>query len=289
MNPVQKTATRARNYLSLVRFSHTVFALPFALISYFVAVNGRIRWPNLLLVLLAMVTARTAAMTFNRIVDRRIDALNPRTASRELVTGVIPVPHAVFLLLISSALFVLTTFFINPLAFLLSPAALGILFLYSFTKRFTSLTHFFLGLALGIAPVGAWVAATGRMNASPLILGAGVIAWVAGFDIIYACQDIRHDLETGLHSLVVRLGVPGALRFSSLLHLFAILLFASFGLMGGLGVIYFTGLFIAAGSFIYQHSIVSPRDLSRINIAFFTTNGVVSLSLFLCTVVDLYI
>jgi 4-hydroxybenzoate polyprenyltransferase len=289
MNLPQKTAIRLRDYLSLVRFSHTVFALPFALISYVVALDGRIPWENLFLVLLAMVTARTAAMTFNRIVDRKLDGRNPRTASRELVSGVISVPQAGLLLVAASGAFLLTTWFINRLAFLLSPVALAILFGYSFTKRFTSLTHFFLGLALGIAPVGAWIAATGRIDIPPLVLGIGVICWVAGFDIIYACQDFQHDRRTGLHSMVVRLGLHRGLRLSSLLHIAAVVLFAGFGVIEGLGVIYFSGLVIAAGSFVYQHHIISPDDLSKINIAFFTTNGFVSLSLFLFTALDLYI
>jgi 4-hydroxybenzoate polyprenyltransferase len=289
MNVFRTVATPIRQYLSLVRFSHTVFALPFALMAYLVAVDGRIPWGNLVLVIFAMITARTAAMTFNRIVDRKFDALNPRTRFRELVSGEVSVRQAALLLAAASLSFLVVTWFINRLAFLLAPVALTILFAYSFTKRFTSFTHFFLGLALGIAPVGAWIAATGRLETLPLVLGTGVICWVAGFDIIYACQDYRHDLDTGLHSLVVRLGPRRALHLSSLLHAAAVLLFVVFGVLGNLGLVYFTGLVVVAGSFIYQHSIVSPGNLSRVNIAFFTLNGFVSVSLFAFTAVDLYI
>ncbi len=276
-------------YLSLVRFPHTVFALPFALISYLAATEGTIEPRSLVLVLLAMVAARTTAMTFNRIVDRRIDAANPRTAQRELVTGAVSLNQAWLLLVLSALLFVLAAYGLNPLAFALSPAALAVLLGYSYTKRFTWLSHFFLGLALGLAPVGAWIAVTGRFALSPILLGLGVVLWVAGFDIIYSCQDYAHDTAVGLHSMVVRFGLKDALRLSSLLHALALPLFLGFALLQAAGVIFYGALALVGASFVYQHSIISPDDLSRVNRAFFTTNGVVGIGLLLAYIIDLCI
>lgn len=276
-------------YLSLVMFPHTVFALPFALIAYLAATEGRIELRSLGLVLLAMVAARTAAMTFNRIVDRNIDAINPRTAQRELVTGSVSLRRACLLLILSGLLFVLAAYWLNPLAFALSPAALAVLLGYSYTKRFTWLSHFFLGLALGLAPVGAWIAATGRVAASPILLGLGVVLWVAGFDIIYSCQDYEHDSAVGLHSVVVRFGLKNGLRVSSLLHGLSLPLLFAFGVLQSSGVVFYGGLLLVAVCFLYQHSIISPRDLSRVNRAFFTTNGIVGIGLLMVYIIDLFV
>jgi len=227
-------------------------------------------------------------MTFNRIADRRLDAANPRTVGRELVRGAVTVREAWGILIVSSVLFVTAAWLLNPLAFALSPVALAVLLGYSYTKRLTALSHFVLGIALGMAPPGAWIAATGGLDWPPVILGAGVVLWVAGFDIIYACQDAAHDKLLGLRSAAVSLGVRRALILSAVLHALCLPLFWAFGHTINLGIAYLTGLAIVAVSFVYQHSIVSDDNLSRVNAAFFTTNGFVSLCVLLFFVLDIY-
>ena len=259
-------------FLRLIRFSHTIFALPFALGALVVAANG---WPSLrtiLLVLACMVFARTAAMLFNRIVDWSLDQRNPRTASRHLLLSK---SAATIALVLSSIGFVITSAAINPLTFRLSPIALAIVFSYSLTKRFTSATHFFLGLALGIAPVGAWIAETGRVDLAPLVLAAGVICWVAGFDLIYATQDYDFDRREGLKSLVVKLGIFRSLRLAQLLHLAMFGALIAFGVVAGLGPIYFCAMPLVAAALIYEHK-TEKLDLAGINRAFFQSNAFVS-------------
>ncbi len=266
----------ARNYLELVKFSHTIFALPFALASMLVAAHGlpaaRIFW----WILAAMVTARTAAMGFNRIVDRELDARNPRTAGRELPAGKVSLPGAIGLVLISSLLFFISAWQINLLALLLSPLTLATLFLYSFCKRFTSLSHFVLGLCLGIAPVGAWVAVTGTIEAAPCVLCAAIIAWVAGFDIIYATMDAEFDRAAGLNSMVTKLGVARALNLARGTHLLFLAFLLAFGWLSGLGALYFGAVALIGGFVFYEHLLVRPDDLRRVNAAFFTVNGAIS-------------
>ena len=261
------------NFLRFIRFSHTIFALPFALGALLVAADGRPS-PRLLgLVLLAMVLARTAAMTFNRLADWEIDRRNPRTASRHTL---ISRPLALTICLLSALLFVATTWFLNPLCFALSPVALGIVFFYSFTKRFTHFAQFFLGLALGVSPVGAWLAVTGQFALPPFVLAAAVLCWVAGFDIIYATQDYEVDRREGLHSMVVWLGVPRALDAATTLHTAALAGFIGFGLLAGLGPVYFAGLVLAAGALVYEHLLARRGDLAAIQTAFFQANAAVS-------------
>lgn len=260
-------------FLRLIRFSHTVFALPFALGALLVAANGRPSLRLLLLVVACMVLARTAAMLFNRLMDWSIDQKNPRTATRHLL---VTKPVAWSMLILTAAGFVVASAAINHLTALLAPAALAIIFFYSLTKRFTSATHFFLGLALAIAPVGAWIAARGRLDLPPIVLGAGVICWVAGFDLIYATQDADFDRREGLHSLVVRLGVAGGLRVAQWLHGFAFLALIGFGLTAKLGLFYFAALPLIAGALIYEHRSAKKRDLAGINRAFFQSNAFVS-------------
>ena len=224
------------------------------------------------LILLAMVFARTAAMVFNRLVDWEIDQRNPRTQNRhQLVSR----PLACGLLLTSSAAFIATTRWINPLCFLLAPIALLIVFFYSLTKRFTSFSHFFLGFALAVSPVGAWLAVTGHFAWAPLILAAGVMFWVAGFDLIYATQDFEFDKNEGLHSLVVRLGIERSLQLSQSLHALMFCLLLSFGFSAGLGKIYFSGLIPILGALIYEHQSVKKLDVAAINLAFFNSNAFV--------------
>src|SRR6266545_4552904 len=240
MHPLYKKAGGpVSRFLRLIRFSHTIFALPFALGALIVSANG---WPSsriLLLVVICMVFARTAAMLFNRLVDWSLDQRNPRTASRHLLVSK---PAALVLLAVSSAGFVLAAAAINRLTFLLAPVALALIFFYSITKRFTSATHFFLGLALAIAPVGAWIAQTGRINLAPLVLGAGVICWVAGFDLIYATQDYDFDRSEDIRSLVVKLGIARSLRLAQLLHLGMFAALIAFGLSAKLGFFYYCGM-----------------------------------------------
>jgi 4-hydroxybenzoate polyprenyltransferase len=259
-------------FLRLIRFSHTIFALPFALGALVVAANG---WPSLkvlLLVVVCMVFARTAAMLFNRLVDWSLDQRNPRTASRHLLVSKRAVQ--VFLVL-SSAGFVVAASVINRLTFILAPVALALVFFYSVTKRFTRATHFFLGLALAVAPVGAWIAQTGRIDLAPVVLGAGVICWVAGFDLIYATQDYDFDRREGIRSLVVNLGIARSLRLAQLLHLLTLAALIGFGLAAKLGALYYWSMPLIAAALFYEHK-TEKLDLGGINRAFFQSNAFVS-------------
>jgi 4-hydroxybenzoate polyprenyltransferase len=267
-------------FLSFIRFSHTIFALPFALGSMFVAAHGLPSFRVFALVVLAMVFARTAAMTFNRLADWEIDKRNPRTAGRhKLVSKRL----AVGACLLSALLFVATTWLINPLCFALSPVALLIVFFYSLTKRFTHGAQFFLGLALAVAPIGAWIAVTGSFALPPLILAASVLCWVAGFDIIYATQDLEVDRREGLHSMVVWLGVPRALAMATLLHAFALAGFLFFGAIARLGPVYFLGLGLVGAGLVYEHLLAVKGTVPAINKAFFQVNAAVS-AIFVSTI-----
>jgi 4-hydroxybenzoate polyprenyltransferase len=269
-------------FLRLIRFSHTIFALPFALAALIVAANG---WPSpriLLLVIVCMVFARTAAMLFNRLVDWSLDQRNPRTASRHLLA---PKLSAVLLLILSCAGFLLATCAINRLTCILAPVALALIFFYSVTKRFTSATHFFLGLALAIAPVGAWIAQTGRLDIAPVVLAAGVICWVAGFDLIYATQDYDFDRREGIRSLVVKLGITRSLRLAQALHLWTFVALIAFGCAAKLGALYYWSLPLIAAALVYEHR-TEKRDLAGINRAFFQSNAFVSAVFLLAVCVD---
>jgi 4-hydroxybenzoate polyprenyltransferase len=276
--PTSASTPRAglRDYLELVKFSHTLFALPFALASMFVAANGFPDWRIFGWILVAMIGARTAAMGFNRVADKEIDARNPRTKNREIPSGKVSVAQAITLVAVSSALFVFAARMLNELAFWLSIPTLGVLFFYSFCKRFTSLAHLVLGLCLGIAPVGAWVAVREKIEWTPLVLGAAVMLWVAGFDVIYATMDDEFDREAGIHSLVQKLGIRGALFIAKIFHAAFIALLFYFGALAGLGVLYSAAVVLIAVFLIYEHAIVRPDDLRRVNAAFFTVNGIIS-------------
>jgi 4-hydroxybenzoate polyprenyltransferase len=269
-------------FLRLIRFSHTIFALPFALAALIVAANG---WPSLriiLLVITCMVLARTAAMLFNRLVDWSLDQRNPRTASRHLL---VPRLSAVVLLILSSAGFLVAAAAINRLTCILAPVALAVIFLYSVTKRFTSATHFFLGLALAVAPVGAWIAQTGSIDLAPVVLAAGVICWVAGFDLIYATQDYDFDRREGIRSLVVKLGITRSLRLAQILHLLTFFTLIAFGFVANLGAFYYWSLPLIAAALVYEHKI-EKRDLVGINRAFFLSNAFVSAVFLLAVCAD---
>jgi len=269
-------------FLRLIRFSHTIFALPFALGALVVAANGWPSWRILFLVIVCMVFARTAAMLFNRLVDWSLDQRNPRTASRHLLLSK---SAAQVLLVISSAGFVVAAATINRLTFILAPIALALIFFYSVTKRFTSATHFFLGLALAIAPVGAWIAQTGQFDLAPVVLGAGVICWVAGFDLIYATQDYDFDRREGIRSLVVKLGIAGSLRLAQLLHLLTFVALVGFGLTAKLGALYYWSMPLIVGALFYEHK-TEKLDLGGINRAFFQSNAFVSAVFLLAVCLD---
>lgn len=263
----------AKRFLQLIRFSHTIFALPFALGALIVAANGLPSLRVLVLVLICMVTARTAAMLFNRWVDWSLDQRNPRTASRHLL---LPRSMIGVLLILSSLAFLSAAAAINRLTLLLSPAALGIIFLYSVTKRFTSATHFFLGAALAISPIGTWIAQTGSVDLAPFVLAVGIVCWVAGFDLIYATQDVEFDKREGVHSLVVKLGVKRSLQLAQLLHLFLLVALLAFGSVARLGPIYFYAMLLVAAALIFEHRSARSLDVAGINRAFFQSNAFVS-------------
>ncbi|MDB2362595.1 putative 4-hydroxybenzoate polyprenyltransferase [Flavobacteriales bacterium] len=266
------------NYLTLIKFSHTVFALPFALIGFFLASSQfGFDWGNLVLILMCMVFARSAAMAFNRYIDRDIDLKNPRTAQvREIPKGVIS-PKAALLFVISTSLgFILTTYFINTLCFYLSPIALIVVLGYSYTKRFTSLCHLVLGLGLALAPLGAYLAVSGEFALSPILFSVAVLFWVSGFDIIYALQDDTFDKENKLNSIPVFLGRKKALNLSKFFHIITFLSLAYAGVLLEIHLLYWIGFALFSALLIYQHTIISEKDLSRVNLAFFTTNGIAS-------------
>jgi len=279
--------TAVKNYLSLVKFSHTIFALPFAVIGFFIGVKDLEHFPGWMLfvkVILCMVFARTAAMAFNRYADRRIDAANIRTQMREIPSGKISKSNVIALIIVSSALFILTTYFINPICFRLSPVALLVILGYSLTKRFTWLCHFILGLGLSLAPIGAYLAVMGEFELLPVLFSCAVLTWVSGFDIIYALQDEEFDREHRLFSLPAAQGALSAKFTSSALHLTTVTFLLLAGWYANFGYMYWIGVVVFSALLLYQHSLNKPNDLSRVNIAFFTTNGIASV-IFACFVV----
>ncbi|MBK9638799.1 MAG: UbiA family prenyltransferase [Bacteroidetes bacterium] len=271
---------KVKHYLSLVKFSHTIFALPFAAIGFILAiVQYQLELQGVLAIkiLLCMVFARSAAMAFNRWTDRDIDALNARTKIREIPAGIIKENEALVFTILNCIAFVVTTWFINPLCFYLSFVALAIILGYSLTKRFTALCHFVLGLGLSLAPLGAWIAVSGKFDYLPLLFSFAVLTWVSGFDIIYALQDEQFDKEHNLHSIPQYFGGKKALSLSRKLHMASSLFILSAGFNGGFGIIYFIGWAFFTGLLMYQHRLVKHDDLSKVNLAFFTTNGIASL------------
>lgn len=279
-----------RRYLAFIKFEHTVFALPFALISLLVAAGGHPAPNTLLWVLVAMVGARSAAMAFNRLVDRRLDAANPRTSDRHLPQGTVSVAGAAVFTLLGAAVLVLAAWRLNALCLALSPVALLVTLGYSYTKRFTALSHLVLGLGLGIAPVGAWLAVTGAFAPFPLWLSAAVMFWVAGFDTIYACQDVDHDRQAGLHSLAARLGTGRALVLSRVFHVLAIAcMAAAFRRAAPLGPVSLAGVAVMTGLLAWEQALVRGGDLRRLNRAFFEINSWVGMVLLAVVIVDLYL
>ena len=275
----------------MIKIEHTLFALPFAFLGMLLAARGIPPWRTVLWIVVAMVGARSAAMAFNRLVDRRIDAVNPRTATRALPAGLLTPTFVALFVAVSAALLVVAAWQLNPLAFALSPVALGVIILYSYTKRFTAFCHLVLGLALSGAPLGAWIAVRGDVAAAPLVLAGAVLLWVAGFDVLYALQDVGFDSQAGLFSIPARLGVERALVVSALLHLGTLALLALLPRLyaPGLGLAYWVGVAGCAALLAWQHWVVRPGDLSRLNAAFFTANGVLAVWLFAATTVDVLV
>jgi len=280
---------RLRDLLDTIKFEHTIFAMPFALLSLFLASNG---WPQpevLLWVVVAMVGARSTAMMMNRIADRHIDARNPRTASRQLPSGVVSLPAAWVFTLASAALFVWAASQLNALALQLSPVVLAVVWAYSWTKRFTWAAHLWLGVSLGLAPLGAWIAATGQLQWTPLLISLGVVLWVAGFDTIYACQDASFDRQHGLHSLPARWGTARALMWARVFHTLMLMVFIVLGVWIDATWLYWGGWLLVAGLVIVQHRLVNPEDLSHIDIAFFNVNSIVGVLLLVFTLADQFL
>lgn len=267
----------------MIQFKLTVFALPFAFTGAFLASGGVPDMHVFFWVLLAMVGARTCAMGFNRIVDRKFDGANPRTAARALPAGDIRLREAWAMVFLSGALFFLACYNLNQLTLLLAPFALGLTLFYSLTKRFTAFCHLILGVALAFSPLGGWVAVQGSLLGYPFVLSLGVLFWVAGFDTIYACLDADFDRQTKLHSLPSRLGKKNAFRLAGFFHLLAFVFFTLTGYQAGLNIFYYIGIILAAGALLYQHMLVKPEDLSRIHASFFSMNGFISITLFVAT------
>lgn len=302
--------TTVKNYLSLIKFSHTIFAMPFAMIGFFLGVfegASKIGQWNLyetlhthelerghlarlfVLVVLCMVLARSAAMAFNRYLDRSFDAKNPRTAIREIPAGILKANSVLWFTIICSALFVVCTWFINPLCFYLSPVALFVVLFYSYTKRFTPLCHLVLGLGLSLAPIGAYLAITGHFSLLPILFSLAVIFWVSGFDIIYALQDEEFDKSQRLYSMPAWLGKSKALRVSEVLHFLSFLCVVIAGWYGAFSWLYWIGVAVFAGMLIYQHSVVKPNDLRRVNLAFMTANGIASVVFAVFVIADILV
>lgn len=278
-------------YFKLVKFSHTIFAMPFAFIGFFMAIKYfgiSFKYNILIFVVLDMIFARNAAMAFNRYIDKDIDKSNPRTTNREIPNGVVSSKNALIFVILNSILFIVTTYFINNLVFYLSPIAIFTVLFYSYTKRFTWLSHIILGIGLGLAPIGAFIAVSGSFNLLPIILSFAVVFWVSGFDIIYSLQDYDFDKINNLKSIPVFFGKKGALLLSVVLHLLSISLIIIFGILTELNLLFWVGVIVFSVILIYQHLIVKPNDLSKLNLAFFTTNGIASVLFALFTIADFY-
>ncbi|SHF36541.1 4-hydroxybenzoate polyprenyltransferase [Desulfofundulus australicus DSM 11792] len=277
---------KTRVILEMIKFEHTIFALPFAYVGALLVQKQIPDLHNLLWITLAMVGARTAAMSLNRLIDRHIDALNPRTANRALPRGLVRVKEVWLLVILSFALLLFSAYQLSPLAFKLSPVAVAVLSFYSYTKRFSWTCHLFLGLALGLAPVGAWIAIANRFDLAPILLGLGVLFWVAGFDIIYACDDYDFDRKYGIYSIPARFGLERALLISAFFHIIAPLFFVAVFFVLHLGLFYLIGVLIAVVLLFKQHKLISPHDLSRAGVAFFNLNGTLSMVMFIFTLID---
>jgi 4-hydroxybenzoate polyprenyltransferase len=304
LREIKTEMSKVRKYLSLIKFSHTIFAMPFAMVGFFLGLKHVEKTKNilsifknssnqllilLLLVILCMVFARSAAMAFNRYLDKNFDAKNPRTAIREIPSGVLKAENVLLFTIANCLLFIVTTFFINKICFYLSPVALAVVLGYSYTKRFTPLCHLVLGLGLSLAPIGAFLAVTGHFDLLPILFSFTVLFWVSGFDIIYALQDEEFDKENNLYSMPAAMGKARALFFSRILHFLSICCLVIAGWLGDFSSLYWTGTIIFTGMLIYQHTIVKPDDLKKVNIAFMTANGIASVLFAIFVITDLFL
>ncbi|MBD9703072.1 4-hydroxybenzoate octaprenyltransferase [Streptomyces sp. ID01-12c] len=283
---------RTKAFLRLVMIEHSIFALPFAYIAALTAMfqlDGNIHWVRLLLVTVCMVGLRTFAMAVNRIIDREIDARNPRTAQRELVTGAMSVRHAWTGALVAVVIFLGSAALLNPLCLALAPVAVIPMVVYPYGKRFTNYPQAILGLAQAMGPVGGWLAITGEWSWEAVVLGLAVGIWIGGFDLIYACQDVDSDRESGVLSVPARFGIPAAIWAARVCHVLTTALFAWYAVVTDAGAFLWLGLAIVAGAFVYEHTIVRPHDLSRLNRAFFSVNGFIGIALFVCALLDLMV
>jgi 4-hydroxybenzoate polyprenyltransferase len=275
--------------LEMIKFKHTVFAMPFALMGAFLAGRG---FPSLRVffwVIVAMIGARTAAMTFNRIVDRRFDAANPRTEKRAIPAGEVTIGESWLMVIGSSIMFFFACWMLNTMALIIAPIALSLTFVYSLTKRFTWLCHVVLGVALAFSPLGGWVAVVGSLSGYPWVLSLGVLFWVAGFDCIYACLDADFDRKAGLYSMPASFGRKKAFRLAVFFHILAFFFFTLTGYLQGLNAVYYIGIVLTGGALFYQHIVVNPKDLSKIQVSFFSMNGFIALTLFIVTWISLII
>jgi 4-hydroxybenzoate polyprenyltransferase len=283
------------DYLSLVKFAHTIFAMPFALIGFFYGLKmvnfglNRPWWLLFILVILCMVFARSAAMAFNRWLDAEYDAKNPRTKIREIPGGIISKRHAIIFVIFNCVAFIITTYFINILCFILAPVALFVILFYSYTKRFTPLCHLVLGLGLSLSPIGAYIAVTGKFALVPVLFSLSVLFWVSGFDIIYALQDEDFDKENKLHSIPSLFGTEKALRVSELLHFLSAASVIAAGMIGNFSMLYWAGVAAFVFFLIYQHSLVKPKDLTKVNRAFFSSNGIASVAFCVFVLLDIFL
>lgn len=297
MNTVDTSETSSKatiqKYLGLIRFSHTIFALPFALLAATLAWHGPalFRWQDLFGILLCMVFARSAAMAFNRFADQKIDAENPRTATRHIPSGQLTSQGVLIFTILSCLCFVLSTliFLPNRWPLILAVPVLAFLLGYSYIKRFSMFAHYWLAAALMLSPIATWIAITGSLTWTPVALAAVIFFWVGGFDIIYACQDAQYDRDVGLHSIPAKLGITGALRFAALSHLLCLVSLILFWKVASLGMIFLTGVILVAGLLIYEHLLVKPNDLSRAGVAFFQINALISIGLLLVGIADLWL
>ena len=273
-------------YLSMIKFPHSIFALPFAFTSALIAASGIPDLKQIGWIIIAMVGARSGAMGLNRIIDRKIDSANPRTKGREIPRGAISVFAAVLFVVVSFIFMVFAAYMLNPLCLKLSPVAIAILVLYSYTKRFTWMSHFFLGLSISAAPLGAWLAVKGSFDIEIIPLAIAVIFWLAGFDVLYALQDIDFDRRYGLYSIPKRFGISKSIYLSRIFHTMSFILLVANGMIFGLGGLYWTGMFLTAGLFLYEHSLITIDDLRKLDIAFFNMNGYISVTVFIFTLMD---
>jgi 4-hydroxybenzoate polyprenyltransferase len=285
----QSKLLRLYTIFKLIKFSHTIFSFPFAVMSAFIAAGGMPEIKQLLLIIGALVMARSCAMSFNRLVDAKYDIHNPRTAYRIQLQNNIGKANLWFFTISCTILFVVCAGMLNRLSLIISPLALLVIFGYSYTKRFTNFSHLVLGLSLSLSPIGAWIGVTGNIAAAPFVLAFAVLLWTAGFDIIYACQDLQSDIKAKLHSIPKMMGIKNSLKLSSVLHILVVITLVLFMYFTSLNYVYLGGVVFVGIMLIYEHSLIKPHDLSKINLAFFTVNGIISMILMVTTIVDIYV